>query len=113
MEQDVYAQFLQRASELSEELHTAIAEIFIGLEFGQMFRRFGAEVTIVSRGSLASREDEDVSGAIREVFEGEGIRVLCDANATGVRYITGETAMPVYRPSETTSRLAAQRWAQS
>ena len=35
------------------------------------------------------------------------------ANATGVRYMTGETAMPVYRPSETTSRLAAQRWAHS
>lgn len=58
---------------------------FIGLEFGQMFRRFGAEVTLVERSSrLASREDEDVSEAIREIFEEDGIRVLTDAEAMEV-----------------------------
>ena len=52
---------------------------YIGLEFGQMFRRFGAEVTIINRGPrLISREDEDVSEAVREILENEGIRVLTD-----------------------------------
>lgn len=49
---------------------------FIGLEFGQMFRRFGAEVTTLEGAPrLASREDEDVSEAIRGVFEDDGIDV--------------------------------------
>lgn len=50
---------------------------YIGLEFGQMFRRFGSEVTIVERGeSLIGHEDEDVSRAVREILEGEGIRIV-------------------------------------
>ncbi|GGC64762.1 FAD-containing oxidoreductase [Chelatococcus reniformis] len=53
---------------------------YIGLEFGQMFRRFGAEVTIVEKGPrLIQREDEDVSTGVREILEGEGIHVRCDA----------------------------------
>ena len=47
---------------------------YIGLEFGQMFRRFGSEVTILERGPrLIQREDQDVSDAIREILEREGI----------------------------------------
>jgi pyruvate/2-oxoglutarate dehydrogenase complex dihydrolipoamide dehydrogenase (E3) component len=54
---------------------------YIGLEFGQMYRRFGSEVTIVQRNPyLIPREDEDVSIAIREILEGEGIRILTDAD---------------------------------
>ena len=54
---------------------------YIGLEFAQMFRRFGSQVTIVERESrLIPREDEDVSIAIREILEGEGIHVRTDAN---------------------------------
>ena len=50
---------------------------YIGLEFSQMYRRFGSEVTIVQRGDrLLSREDEDVSQTVREILEGEGIDVL-------------------------------------
>ncbi|MEE9255847.1 MAG: FAD-containing oxidoreductase [bacterium] len=53
---------------------------YIALEFGQMFRRFGSEVTIIERGPrLISREDEDVSEAIREILEGEGVTVLTGA----------------------------------
>ncbi|TVP54919.1 MAG: mercuric reductase [Gemmatimonadales bacterium] len=49
---------------------------FIGLEFGQMFRRFGAEVTVLEREDrLAGREDPDVAEAIEELLEVEGIRV--------------------------------------
>ncbi|MGH6859087.1 MAG: FAD-containing oxidoreductase [Phyllobacterium sp.] len=53
---------------------------YIGLEFAQMYRRFGAKVTIVEKGPrLISREDEDVSQAIREILEGEGIDCRLDA----------------------------------
>lgn len=49
---------------------------YIGLEFAQAFRRFGSEVTVLQRADhLVSREDYDVSDAVREVLEGEGIQV--------------------------------------
>jgi len=58
---------------------------YIGLEFGQMFRRFGSEVTIVQRGErLIPRDDPDVSEAVREFFEREGIRVRLKAECTSV-----------------------------
>ena len=54
---------------------------YIALEFAQMYRRFGAEVTVVERGPrLAPREDEDVSAAIREILEAEGIDIVLGAN---------------------------------
>ncbi len=53
---------------------------YIGLEFGQIFRRFGSEVTIVERGPrLIGREDPDVSETIREMLEAEGVNVRLDA----------------------------------
>jgi len=53
---------------------------YIGLEFAQMFRRFGSEVTIVERESkLLSREDVDVSDAVRAILEKEGIHVRIDS----------------------------------
>jgi pyruvate/2-oxoglutarate dehydrogenase complex dihydrolipoamide dehydrogenase (E3) component len=53
---------------------------YIGIEFGQMYRRFGSKVTIVEKGSrLISHEDEDVSAAVKEILEKEGIDVRLDA----------------------------------
>jgi len=53
---------------------------YIGLEFGQMYRRFGSEVTIVELGPrLVSREDEDVSAAIADILAREGITVRLNA----------------------------------
>jgi len=53
---------------------------YIGLEFGQMYRRFGSEVTIVELGPrLISRDDVDVSDAVREILEKEGVRVRLNA----------------------------------
>jgi len=53
---------------------------YVGLEFGQMFRRFGSEVTIIEMGPrLLQREDEDVSLAIQEIVEREGIHVRLNA----------------------------------
>ncbi|MDO9031826.1 MAG: FAD-containing oxidoreductase [Hydrogenophaga sp.] len=48
---------------------------YIGLEFAQMMRRFGAEVTVVERSpQLLPREDQDVAAGIRSILEGEGVR---------------------------------------
>ncbi|HET9866986.1 MAG TPA: mercuric reductase, partial [Nitrospira sp.] len=53
---------------------------YIGLEFGQMYRRFGSHVTIVEMGPrLIGREDEDVSEAVRQILEAEGIQVRLNA----------------------------------
>src|SRR5271154_6933420 len=53
---------------------------YIGLEFAQMYRRFGSEVTIIETASrLAQHEDEDVSTAIREILEHEGVQVRLNA----------------------------------
>src|SRR5688572_8052072 len=53
---------------------------YIGLEFGQMYRRFGSEVTIVEMGPrLIQREDEDVSEAIKTILEGEAIKIRLSA----------------------------------
>ena len=53
---------------------------YVGLEFGQMYRRFGSEVTIVEMGPrLVHREDEDVSEAIREILENENINIRLNA----------------------------------
>jgi pyruvate/2-oxoglutarate dehydrogenase complex dihydrolipoamide dehydrogenase (E3) component len=53
---------------------------YVGLEFAQMYRRFGADVTIVEKAPrLIAREDEDVSEAVRNILEGEGITVRTGA----------------------------------
>jgi pyruvate/2-oxoglutarate dehydrogenase complex dihydrolipoamide dehydrogenase (E3) component len=53
---------------------------YVGLEFAQMFRRFGAEVTVVEKAPrLIAREDDDVSDTIRNILEAEGIRVRTSA----------------------------------
>jgi pyruvate/2-oxoglutarate dehydrogenase complex dihydrolipoamide dehydrogenase (E3) component len=49
---------------------------YVGLEFGHMFRRFGAEVTILAGGGVAGREDADVSSAIADILTGEGVRIV-------------------------------------
>jgi len=53
---------------------------YIGLEFAQMYRRFGSRVTVVERGErLISRDDEDISEAVREFVENEGVEVRLNA----------------------------------
>ena len=59
---------------------------YIGLEFAQMYRRFGSEVTVIQRGPrLIPRDDEDVSDTIREILEKEGIQVRLDADCFTAR----------------------------
>jgi len=69
---------------------------YIGLEFGQMYRRFGSEVTIIETGPrLLSREDEDVSVAIREILENEGINIRCNSQCISGRKQNGKIEVDV------------------
>jgi pyruvate/2-oxoglutarate dehydrogenase complex dihydrolipoamide dehydrogenase (E3) component len=54
---------------------------YIGLEFAQMFRRFGSSVTVIERGPrLIAREDEEVSAQIKDILSNEDISILLDAD---------------------------------
>jgi pyruvate/2-oxoglutarate dehydrogenase complex dihydrolipoamide dehydrogenase (E3) component len=69
---------------------------YIGLEFAQLFRRLGAEVTIVHRGGqLLSREDPDIAAEMRKILKGDGIRVLLNAKTTSVTGATGAIRLEV------------------
>jgi pyruvate/2-oxoglutarate dehydrogenase complex dihydrolipoamide dehydrogenase (E3) component len=76
---------------------------YIALEFAQMYRRFGAKVTVIEKGPrLTSREDEDVSATIKEILEAEGIDVVVDATAiqitkrdSGFQVVPAEGAEPI------------------
>jgi pyruvate/2-oxoglutarate dehydrogenase complex dihydrolipoamide dehydrogenase (E3) component len=58
---------------------------YVGLEFGQMYRRFGSEVTIVEKGPrLIAREDEDISQSVAEILQAEGVTVRTNATCIGL-----------------------------
>lgn len=64
---------------------------YVGVEFAQAFRRFGSKVTVLQRGTqLLPREDQDVSDAIRSMFEEQGIEVLLGADLKSVEGRSGE-----------------------
>jgi pyruvate/2-oxoglutarate dehydrogenase complex dihydrolipoamide dehydrogenase (E3) component len=68
---------------------------YIALEFAQMYRRFGAHVTVVEKGPrLTSREDEDVSAAIKEILEAEGIDI--HVGATSMRIVKQDNGFDLY-----------------
>ena len=59
---------------------------YIGLEFGQMYRRFGSRVTVIEqRERLIGREDPDISDAIRKILEKEGIEIRLNAKCIAVQ----------------------------
>jgi pyruvate/2-oxoglutarate dehydrogenase complex dihydrolipoamide dehydrogenase (E3) component len=76
---------------------------YIALEFAQMYRRFGAGVTVIEKGPrLTSKEDEDVSATIKEILEAEGIDVVVDATAiqftkrdSGFQVVPADGAEPI------------------
>jgi pyruvate/2-oxoglutarate dehydrogenase complex dihydrolipoamide dehydrogenase (E3) component len=71
---------------------------YIGLEFAQMYRRFGAEVTVIERGRhLASREDTDISDAIAEILAADGIEVLLGHALTSVGRSGADTVVTTDR----------------
>lgn len=73
---------------------------YIGLEFAQMFRRFGSRVTVVQRhAQLLPREDEDAATALRDVLAGEGVDVLLAADARQVMPHDGDLRLVCDSPA--------------
>ena len=69
---------------------------YIGLEFAQMYRRFGSRVTVVEKGDrLIAREDEDVSATLQQILEAEGIDVRLKATCIGLRRTPSAAAVSV------------------
>ena len=87
---------------------------YIGLEFGQMFRRFGSKVTIVQRGmQLLKREDTDIAEEVTKILREDGIEVLLETttshvtkDADGTIHLTVKTHMGQSRTIDGTHLLA-------
>jgi len=63
---------------------------YIGLEFGQMFRRFGSEVTVLNRGrQLLAREDADVAAEVAKILAEDGINVLLQTETSRAELFNG------------------------
>ena len=75
---------------------------YIGLEFGQMFRRFGSEVTIVQRGAhLLAREDDDVADDVAKIMREDGLEILLETTPLHVEQIAnGRLRLVVRTPGE-------------
>jgi pyruvate/2-oxoglutarate dehydrogenase complex dihydrolipoamide dehydrogenase (E3) component len=84
---------LMEVTELPEHL-LVLGGGYIGLEFGQMFLRFGSRVTVVHRGTeILTREDPDVAGELQKALETEGMRFVLNARTTRVAMQNGRIAL--------------------
>jgi pyruvate/2-oxoglutarate dehydrogenase complex dihydrolipoamide dehydrogenase (E3) component len=73
---------------------------YVGLEFGQMFRRFGSRVTIIQRGArLLGREDADVADEVAKIMREDGIDVLLDSATTHAEQADGKIRLTVKGPT--------------
>jgi pyruvate/2-oxoglutarate dehydrogenase complex dihydrolipoamide dehydrogenase (E3) component len=73
---------------------------YVGLEFGQMFRRFGSRVTIVQHGNqLLGREDPDVATEIHNLLEEDGIEILLETDAVGAHANGTDVSLDVRGPA--------------
>lgn len=80
---------------------------YIGLEFGQMFRRFGSKVTILERGSrLFKKEDPDISDIIEEVMVTSGVGVLLNSDCIHARQ-EGEKITIQYNRDSNSEQISA------
>jgi pyruvate/2-oxoglutarate dehydrogenase complex dihydrolipoamide dehydrogenase (E3) component len=69
---------------------------YIGLEFGQMFRRFGSQVTIIQRGErLLAREDSDVADEVAKILREDGLEVLLNTSPTFAAQTNGQIKLTV------------------
>ena len=74
---------------------------YVGLEFGQMFRRFGSQVTIVQRGArLLAREDADVADAVADILREDGLTILLQTDAVRVEPANGGKVRLVVRSAD-------------
>jgi len=77
---------------------------YIGLEFGQLFRRFGSRVTIIqSAGQLLTREDPDIAGEVAKILQQDGVEVLLKARAIHVRQVDRSIQLEVQQHGHSTT----------
>ena len=70
---------------LPDHLIIIIGGSYIGLEFAQMYRRFGSRVTVIEMGpKLIGREDEEISATVQDILENEGIDIRTNASCIGL-----------------------------
>lgn len=80
---------------------------YIGLEFGQMFRRFGSKVTIIHRGKqLLSREDADIAEEVAKIFGNEGIDVILNADVTELKQSEDNNIILTYKSDQETITIS-------
>jgi pyruvate/2-oxoglutarate dehydrogenase complex dihydrolipoamide dehydrogenase (E3) component len=73
---------------------------YIGLELGQMFRRFGSKVTILhNQSQIIPREDPEIAAELQKILEGEGVSFLLDAQASQVEQTNGLVKISFASPS--------------
>ena len=71
---------------------------YIGLEFAQTYRRFGSEVSVIElTPHLIAREDEDVSSAVADILQGEGIKIHVNSSVVGVARQGNNIAVQIVR----------------
>ena len=82
---------------------------YIGLEFGQMFRRFGSKVTIIEKGKqLLAREDEDIAQELCGILQEEGISIHLNTEVTGVHLTeAGAISVALIQGNETSKVLGS------
>jgi pyruvate/2-oxoglutarate dehydrogenase complex dihydrolipoamide dehydrogenase (E3) component len=86
---------IMELDELPEHL-LVLGGSYVGLEFAQMFRRFGSEVTIVQRsGQLMGREDPDVAEAVADIMREDGIEVLLNTQTARAEQDEGKILLTV------------------
>ncbi len=90
---------LMELEEIPEHL-IVIGGGYIGLEFGQMFHRFGSRVTVVHRGAhVLAREDNDVADELRSILEAEGLRFVLGADTRRIEQRGGAIRLDVDSPA--------------
>jgi pyruvate/2-oxoglutarate dehydrogenase complex dihydrolipoamide dehydrogenase (E3) component len=73
---------------------------YIGLEFGQLFRRLGSKVTVIQGSSkLLAREDDDISEEVRKILDQDGIEILLDSHALAIKKSEGGVTVTVKTPT--------------
>jgi pyruvate/2-oxoglutarate dehydrogenase complex dihydrolipoamide dehydrogenase (E3) component len=69
---------------------------YVGLEFGQMFRRFGSRVTVIERGKqLLAREDPDIADGVAQILRDDGVEVMLQTDAVRVEPSNGSVQLTV------------------
>lgn len=98
---------IMELTEVSDHL-VVVGGSYIGLEFAQMMRRFGAQVTVVERSEkLLSREDEDVSDGIRAILEAEGVAFQLGAERLSLSRDAGRVVVGAVFGAESSAVVAS------